>query len=71
MLHQQNLIVMAAGVLLVLSVPSAWAGAEKAQVNRWEPTIQAFEVKDSADPPRKGGILFVGSSSIRMWKLGK
>jgi lysophospholipase L1-like esterase len=34
---------------------------------QWEPAIRAFEDADRADPPRPGGILFIGSSSIRLW----
>ena len=29
--------------------------------------IAAFEAADRASPPRPGGVLFVGSSSIRLW----
>ena len=36
---------------------------------RWEKSIAAFEAADAKSPPTKGGIVFVGSSSIRMWKL--
>ncbi len=36
---------------------------------RWEPQIAAFEKADSEAPPPKDAILFVGSSSIRGWKL--
>lgn len=35
---------------------------------QWEQEIQAFEASDRTNPPPKGGILFVGSSSIRLWK---
>lgn len=35
--------------------------------SRWEPDIQRFEAEDRVHPPRPGGIVFVGSSSIRMW----
>ena len=35
----------------------------------WEAQIQAFERQDRADAPSPGGVLFVGSSSIRLWKL--
>ena len=28
----------------------------------------AYEEADRAKPPRKGGILFIGSSTIRLWK---
>ncbi len=38
-----------------------------AQSSGWEPAIQAFEKRDAENPPEQGGILFVGSSSIRMW----
>ena len=35
--------------------------------SQWEPDIARFEAADRANPPRLGGIVFVGSSSIRMW----
>jgi lysophospholipase L1-like esterase len=35
---------------------------------RWEKEIAAFEEADRRDPPRKGGILFIGSSTIKLWK---
>ncbi|MDF3983024.1 SGNH/GDSL hydrolase family protein [Luteibacter sp. PPL201] len=34
---------------------------------RWEPDIRAFEATDRATPPPRNAVLFVGSSSIRMW----
>lgn len=36
-------------------------------LTQWEPEIAAFEASDRAHPPGTGGILFIGSSSIRMW----
>jgi lysophospholipase L1-like esterase len=35
---------------------------------KWEKEIAAFEQKDREQSPKKHGILFIGSSSIRMWK---
>jgi lysophospholipase L1-like esterase len=35
---------------------------------QWEKDIGAFEARDRTNPPPKGCIVFVGSSSIRMWK---
>ncbi len=35
---------------------------------RWEPEIAAFDKLNREHPPEKGGIVFVGSSSIRLWK---
>lgn len=40
-------------------------GAEKA--SRWEKDIQQFEQWDRKNSYPKDGVLFVGSSSIRMW----
>lgn len=38
---------------------------------KWESAIQAFEKQDREQTPQPGGTLFLGSSSIRMWKLDK
>jgi lysophospholipase L1-like esterase len=35
---------------------------------KWEKEIAAFEAQDAEHPPEKGGIVFVGSSSIKKWK---
>src|SRR6185312_15389679 len=35
---------------------------------RWEKEIAAYEAADRVNPPPKGGALFVGSSTIRLWK---
>ena len=44
---------------------------DAANSNRWEKSIQRFEEEDLKLAPAKGGVLFVGSSSIRMWDLEK
>jgi len=36
---------------------------------RWETAIRKFEEQDKKSRPGPGGVLFVGSSSIRLWKL--
>jgi lysophospholipase L1-like esterase len=38
------------------------------EAHPFEKEIQAFEARDRTNPPPKNSILFVGSSSIRMWK---
>ena len=43
------------------------AAAPAPDVARWEPDIAAFEARDRLSPPPAGGVVFVGSSSIRMW----
>lgn len=35
---------------------------------KWENDIRAFEAADRVSPPPKGAILFIGSSTIRMWE---
>ncbi len=45
------------------------AAADDARSNRWESAIRKFEEADEKSPPPPGGVLFVGSSSIRQWKL--
>ncbi len=47
---------------LVAGVVGLAAGPE-----RWEGEITAFEAEDARRPPRPGGLLFTGSSSIRLW----
>jgi lysophospholipase L1-like esterase len=37
--------------------------------DRWESAIRAFEEQDRREPPPTGTNVFVGSSSIRLWKL--
>jgi lysophospholipase L1-like esterase len=40
----------------------------QAKVDAWETEIAAFEAADKTNPPPKNAILFIGSSSIRMWR---
>lgn len=50
-----------------LSAPKLIAG--QAAGNRWENEIQAFERQDAKHQPPENAVLFVGSSSVRLWKL--
>lgn len=36
--------------------------------DRWEKEIAAYETKDREAPPPKHAVLFIGSSTIRLWK---
>lgn len=38
------------------------------EYGKWEKEVAAYEKADRESPPPKGGILFVGSSTIRLWK---
>ena len=58
--------------LLALSALLIPAHADEAKPKadpfaKWETEIAAFEAADKTNPPPKGGILFIGSSTIRMW----
>ena len=37
-------------------------------VSRWEKNIQGYVAGDAVNPPKQNGVLFIGSSSIRLWK---
>jgi lysophospholipase L1-like esterase len=59
----------ATALLLILSAGMAHAADDPSQ--RWEADITKFEQQDQQSPPPKNAILFIGSSSIRMWDLKK
>ena len=54
-------------VLLGLLAALAAAAADS-KTNRFDAEIAAFQRRDATNPPPKGAILFIGSSSIRLWK---
>lgn len=45
--------------------------ADEPKPDKWEATIKKFEEADAKAKPAAGGIVFVGSSSIRLWKLSE
>jgi len=51
-------------VILMLFISYVVVGQEKPFWNE----IKAFKVQDSIQPPKDGMILFIGSSSFRLWK---
>ena len=51
--------------------PNARAADDAAKFSKWEKEITAFEAADQKQPPPKGGIVFVGSSSVRLWDVKK
>ncbi|HWB00599.1 MAG TPA: SGNH/GDSL hydrolase family protein, partial [Pirellulales bacterium] len=52
-------------------LPRTWEVALAGGANKWEKDIAAFEAADREHPPAPGGIVFIGSSSIRKWALDK
>ncbi len=57
------------GLLILLGVGLMLS--THASENRWESAIAAFEAQDKKEAPEKNEILFLGSSSIRMWDIKK
>ena len=55
--------IMLLGILWLSNISPLVAQEE----NRFEDDIQKFEQDDQASPPQKESVLFLGSSSIRMW----
>lgn len=43
------------------------AQKEKERIAKWLPAITAFEDQDRQSPPPQDAVLFVGSSTIRLW----
>ncbi len=56
--------------LLSLGLPGAWAQLPSAPdpSAAWESTFSAFALADRQHTPPPGGVVFVGSSSIRLWR---
>ena len=55
-------------LLCLARVPFTLADEPLTGFAKWETEISAYESADRKDPPPKGAIVFVGSSSIRLWK---
>jgi lysophospholipase L1-like esterase len=53
-------------VLITPSQPLLAAGAEH-DYGQWEKEISAFEAMDRTNPPPTNAVLFIGSSTIRLW----
>ena len=56
------------GLVLVLAVVAA-PPAHGQSMDRWEREVAAFEAADRVSTPPKGEVVFVGSSTIRLWDL--
>lgn len=62
-----------AGLLIGLALPAVQAQREEvkpfvASNARWQSSLDAFAAADRVSAPAQGGVVFVGSSSIRLWK---
>ncbi len=55
----------------VAKTPATAPATKVTGPERWEKDIAKFEGADAANMPEKNGIVFVGSSTIRMWDVKK
>jgi lysophospholipase L1-like esterase len=55
-------------LLWAAPAPSALCAETNHNFGRWEKEIAACEQMDRTNPPPRGGLLFIGSSTIRLWK---
>ena len=53
-----------------LTLTGVAVGQEKLphDFTKWEKEVAAYEAADRASPPPKGGVVFIGSSTVRLWK---
>jgi lysophospholipase L1-like esterase len=65
---RQREVVVALLCALAASGQIAPPASPALDLSQWEPEIRAFEETDRQSPPPTGGIVFAGSSSIRLWK---
>jgi lysophospholipase L1-like esterase len=57
-----------AGFLIVAVGRLAMCAEGEHDFGKWEKEIAAYEQMDRTNPPPKGALLFIGSSTIRLWK---
>lgn len=69
-MHSSKLFSLSLAAIAICCM-AATLHAEDNPSARWESTIKKFEQQDQQSPPPKNALLFIGSSSIRMWDLNK
>ena len=69
LLRMKSFIRLSLAVVVLIALWSTVLGAEtNHDFAKWEKEISAYERTDITNPPPKGGIEFVGSSTIARWK---
>ena len=63
-----QLAVLTFAAVVAPLAPALAAGTNAPPHARWETDIRAFEAADKTNPPPRNAVLFLGSSSIRLWK---
>jgi lysophospholipase L1-like esterase len=62
-----RVLLAAVALFTLVALPAHVRSQGGPDASRWESEIHAFETADLSDPPPRGGIIFTGSSSIRLW----
>jgi lysophospholipase L1-like esterase len=70
-LRRSLLFAFGAALLLTTRAAALAQDAAADPFAKWEKAIATMEAQDLKNKPPQGGILFVGSSSIRLWNLSK
>ena len=65
---KHNAFRLLVGLSLLLCGRVAVPAETSHNFSRWEKDIAAYERMDRTNPPPKGATLFIGSSTIRLWK---
>jgi lysophospholipase L1-like esterase len=63
-----NRIALLSLVCLLIVTRTAACAETNHDFVRWEKEIAAYEQLDRTNPPPKGALLFIGSSTVRLWK---
>jgi lysophospholipase L1-like esterase len=69
--HRKFLLFMLAFALTLARTLAAEEKKAEPVSGKWDKEFAAMEAKDKQSSPPKNGIVFVGSSSIRMWDMKK
>lgn len=62
------LAVLSLSLICCLTACESAPKESKETANKYEPVIQKWVEADAVNPPPKGAVVFIGSSSIRLWK---
>jgi lysophospholipase L1-like esterase len=55
-------------LLLALSLKASFGAEAEHNFSKWEKEIAPYTESDRTNPPPKGALLFIGSSTVRLWK---
>jgi GDSL-like Lipase/Acylhydrolase family len=66
-----RLLIAIAGLAWLTGPAPAQPAYEPERAKKWEKEIAAIEKRQAESPPEKGGIVFAGSSTVRLWDVAK